>query len=254
MWWQQYKKELLSNRVEIALIAGAFIVWTLFLLSRVGLWQGEIIVGIYWMPASFLPLWALWTSVQQYRQEWRENTSYLMLSLPVRAWVITSAKLAVLFTAAVGFSLLILAGGWLLLARTGVLALYHASSLFEMIPGEWIVKITLLGWALTVGSVVVMGLVAQLAYMFSRLFTRFRGLVMVWTLLLTSWLTGRAMDVGGKLLAWLPDFHIRFLDFFDGVLGLRVYAIQSGPIVMYALVVLGLYALLNVILERAVEV
>ena len=58
--------------------------WTLFLLSRVGVWQPEAIVAVYWLPTGFLPLWTLWTAVQLYRQEWRENTSYLMLSLPVR--------------------------------------------------------------------------------------------------------------------------------------------------------------------------
>lgn len=254
MWRQQFKKELMGHRGEILLLAGALVVWTLFLLSRSGLWSSELIVALYWAPSGFLPLWALWTSVQLYRQEWRENTSYLMLSLPVRAWKITSVKLAVLAAGIVGFSLLLLAGAWLVAARSGFLAELAETDLFAVVPREWVVKMLLLLYALMVAGFVVMGLVAQFAYVFSRLFSRFRGLMMVWTWILLFWLMGRVGDIGGRLLAWMPDFHLRSLDATGGVLEFHLLTIESGPFWALVLFTAGLYALLNIVLERAIEV
>lgn len=254
MWWQQYKKELMGHRGEGLLIGGALVVWTIFLLSRVGAWRPEAVAAIYWAPMGFLPLWVLWTSVQLYRQEWRENTSYLMLSLPARAWVITSAKLAVIATGVIAFTLLIAAGGWLVAARTGLLASIAQSPDLAAIPKEWIVKITLLGYVLTLATFVVVGFLAQFSYVFSRLFTRFQGLVMVWTWILLAWLISRVGDLGGLLLAWLPDFYVRSLNIVLGTPEFFLVRIESGPFVAVALLLAALYALLNAMLERAVEV
>ena len=254
MWWQQYKKEMLGNRTELLILVGGYLLWTLFLLSRVGRWDADSIIAAYFAPATgIFPLWALWTSVQLYRQEWRENTSYLMLSLPVRARVITSAKLAMLLTGAVAFLLLFAAGGWLILDRTGLLAEIRAE-VFPLVPPEYWVKMSLLGCGLLLAGLVVIALVAQFAYVFSRLFKRFQGLVMVWSWVLLFWLLGRVGDFGLRWLAFLPDFHLRALSVGNGIPEFDMVAIESGPFVAMALFVVALYALFNAVLERAVEV
>jgi hypothetical protein len=254
MWWQQYKKELMGHRAEGLLIAGALVVWTFLLLSRVNRWSPEAIAVLYWLPMGFLPLWVLWSSVQLYRQEWRENTSYLMLSLPARAWVITSAKLAVLATGVTTLMLLIGAGAWLVAARTGILAELATSPDIAAIPREWAVKMSLLVFGVALAAFVTIGFLAQFAYVFSRLFSRFRGLVMVWTWILLFWLLGRAGDLGGLLLAWLPDFYVRSLNVISGIPEFLLVRIESGPFAAVALLLVGLYALFNAMLERAVEV
>jgi len=254
MWWQQYRKELLGHRGESALIAGAIVVWIIFLLSRIGIWRPDVITGVYWLPMGFLPLWVLWTSVQLYRQEWRENTSYLMLSLPVRARVITSAKLAVLVTGIVGFTLLILAGGWIVAARTGFLGSIVRHPEFAKVPTEWIIKMSLFGYGGLVVGLVVLGLISQFAYLFSRLFTRFQGLVMVWTWILMIWLLGVAADLGSVIFGWLPDFYLRSLTIFFDTPEFSLVRVESGPIVAVALLLIGIYSLLNVLLEQVVEV
>lgn len=38
MWWRQFTKEVMAIRGELLLIAGALAAWTLFLLSRAGMW------------------------------------------------------------------------------------------------------------------------------------------------------------------------------------------------------------------------
>lgn len=254
MWWQQFKKELFGHKADFALLGGALLVWAAFLVSRVGVWSIELIFVLYWFPSGFLPLWAIWTSVQLYRQEWRENTSYLMLSLPVRAWTITSAKLAVILTGVVGFSLVILAGGWLIVVRSGIIPELGRADLFEWVPMDWVVQMGVLSYAWSVAGLLVIALIAQLAYVFSRIFARFQGLVMAWTWLLTIWLMGRVGDIGGRLLAWMPDFHLRVFDFAGEGARLQSVAIESGPFWALALFVVGVYALLNLTLERAVEV
>lgn len=255
MWWQQYKKELLAHRTEPLILFGFYTVWLLWLLSKTGVWHPGVIIGAFVAPATgILPLWALWTSLQLYRQEWRENTSYLLLSLPVRAWKITSAKLAALVTGVVGFSLLLAAGMWLLVVRTGLWAELAARNAFAVVPLEWAVKMGLLAYGGTLVGLVTVALATQFAYVFSRIFSRFQGLVMVWTWILTFWLMARVGELGARLLAFLPDIQLRALHVRAGVPEFEIVGIASGPFVALILFVAGLFALLNAVLERAVEV
>jgi len=255
MWRQQYKKELMANRAEALFLLGFYALWTVWLLSRAGVWEPEAVIALYIAPLSgILPLWALWTSVQLYRQEWRENTSYLMLSLPVRAWKITSAKLAALLTGVLALCLLSGAGLWLLMVRTGLLAELFGRNLFALVPLEWLVRVSLLAFGGMLAGLVVLALFTQLAYVFSRLFTRFRGLVMLWTWALSFWLLIRVGDLGSRLLGFLPDFRLRMLSVRNGVPEFEVLTIDSGPFVAIVLLLFGLYWLLNAVLERAIEV
>jgi len=254
MWWQQFKKELMSHRGESLLVVGALVIWTVFLLTRIGVWRPDVITGAYWAPMGFLPLWVLWTSMQLYRQEWRENTSYLMLSLPARAWVITSAKLAVIAASLVVFTLLIALGGWIVASRTGILALVTQTPEFAALPKEWLVKTALTGYGVLLASLITLGFVVQFAYVFSRLFARFQGLLMLWTSILVSWLLSRVADLGSVILGWLPDIHVQSVNIALGIAQFDLVRIESGPIVAVALALVGLYTLLNAIIERAVEV
>lgn len=254
MWWRQFKKEWLGYKGETALLVGAFVVWTAFLYSRAGVWPSQVIFTLYFLPSGFLPLWAIWTSVQLYRYEWRENTSYLMLSLPVRAWVITSAKLALLLTGIVGYTLLIGAGAVIIGYRVAGGSLMLMGDPFSIVPFWWAVRMILLGYTAMVGGLMVTGLIAQFAYVFSRLFSRFQGLVMGWTWFVTIWLLSRVGDLGGRLLAWMPDFHLPVWEVSGSMPGFRSITIESGPFWALALGVVGVYALLNLILERAIEV
>ena len=168
--------------------------------------------------------------------------------------MITSAKLAALLTGVIGYSLLIGAGGWLLFARTGLLAAMRQSDIMALVPFEWLTKMALLGYVSLVAGLGMMGLIAQFAYVFSRLFARFQGLAMAWSWFLIVWMMGWFGDIGGRLLAWMPDFKVRVLHVFGGVPEFRVVTIESGPFWALALFAVGLFALLNLTLERAVEV
>src|SRR5690606_8269805 len=89
--------------------------------TRVGKWPVEAVTALSLLPTGFLPLWVLWSALHLYRQEWRENTHYLLLSLPVPAWKITLPKLAALFTGIVGYTALLCGGVLVIMSRTGVL-------------------------------------------------------------------------------------------------------------------------------------
>src|SRR5690606_42106689 len=83
MWWQQYKKEILGNRTELLFLIGAYLLWTLFLLSRIGRWDEGAIIAAYFAPATgIFPLWAWWTSGQVDRQGWRGKTTHRLLCPP----------------------------------------------------------------------------------------------------------------------------------------------------------------------------
>ena len=252
MWWRQFLKEMHGHRGEALLLAGALLVWTAFLYSRAGAWQAEVVMMLYWLPMGFLPLWAIWTSVQLYRQEWRENTSYLLLSLPVRAWTITSAKLATMAVGIIGFSVLIFGGAALLAARTGIWA--RIAGVFEVIPLEWFARSGLILYGAGILGLLALSLISQFAYVFSRLFSRFQGLAMIWTWLLAIWLAGKAGSLGHVILNWLPPFRVQTYFTVNNVPSAHLLAIDSGPFWALVLYLIGLYWALNFTVERAVEV
>lgn len=254
MLWLQYKKELKAHRGDTALIVGALLVWYIFLTTRIGKWPTDLIVVLGLLPTGFLPLWILWTSLQLYRQEWRENTHYLMLSLPIPAWKITVPKMAAMMTGVVLYSVLLVFAGWWILDQTGAIRQVFDEFRTLDIPMGRIIGSGLKVYGLTLLSFILMGLITQLAFVISRLFTRFQGIVIAWVWLVEVWWLGRLTEWIGPWLDWLPSLKLKGISVINGQVELTTLILPSGGIWASVLVGIGVFALLNLTLSKAVEV
>lgn len=252
MVWQLYVKELKGQKGSFLLLPGIQLAWLTFLYSRLGHWPSEVVGGLAWLPVSFLPLWAVWKGVQLYRQEWSENTSYLMLSLPIQGWKVSVSKLAALLTELVGYTALVILGGVWMLKITGML-----SELEQMI------KLAGYGWMIDAGikmlfgvllGLTSLGTLAQAAVLISRLVDRFQGLTLALTLLVGLWAMKQFSVIVGSLLIFLPRIYMQAPIQVNGIVEMRTVSIESGPVAA-ALLFCGLLVwAIGWLLDRVVEV
>lgn len=253
MVWQQYKKELLAHRGDAVLTLGGLIVLHVFLATRIGKWTPEVVVFLSILPIGFTHLWVMWSSLQLYRREWRENTHYLMLSLPVRAWKITVPKLAALMTGTVAYSLIIFAGVYFQASGTGLLQV-----VLNFVESRNIAIVDLFGtgmkmYGLVLASFIGLAITVQLAFLLSRLFHRFQGALLGIIWVVQIWLIGELSEWLGRALNWLPGMQFLNLDLFVGDEPVSQVIIDGGPLWAAIIIGIGLFVALNTTLERAVE-
>ncbi|WP_338825607.1 hypothetical protein MHOCP_12240 [Moorella humiferrea] len=200
--WQKlgrlYRKELRDLRLESMVVLGLILLWNLFLYYKAGTatWPpGTHLVFSLMMLVitGFLPLIE---SFKIWGDEWKNNTVYLLLSLPVNGQQVVLAKLLAVLTQ---FILLSLAA----LLATG--ALFKATVLdayFVMINNEiWqlIRQYRLILAIITVNGILELANVVLLAFLGSLLGQSVRKF--------SGWLAGAfflaGMYVSGKLATWL---------------------------------------------------
>lgn len=111
------RKDLEAIRWSLGIICGVIFGLQVFLRVKLtGGWPEDLVALLLLMPVMFLPFWLLWQSFQGLRSEWREDTVYTLLSLPVAGWQITFSKLvSVLVEYSVFLAVII--GGTLVLFR-----------------------------------------------------------------------------------------------------------------------------------------
>lgn len=252
MFLSQLKKELLTLRGEVLFAIGAILPWTVFLHTRIADWDPLVVLLLGWLPAVFFPLWIVLASVQLYRQEWSANTHYLMLSLPTRAWRISLAKLTAILIAALAYLAVVTLSGLTLFGRIGeVLPELHL--MLRALPAGWL--------ATTVAQVVVgaffwsllLAVVTQFSYLFSRLFERFQWLLMAWTWILSFWVMDKFVHIAAPLFGWLPDLRVGIPRIIDQEFIVTTAVIDGGPLWATLLFGVLMACLVNVVIEQAVE-
>ena len=253
MFWSQLKKEMSVLRGELLLAIVAFILWAIFLHTRMTVWEPWMPLALAWLPQLFIPIWIVWNGVHLYHHEWNGNTHYLMLSLPVRGWRIWLPKLTAL---AVGSLLMasVVSGLAMTLAPRAMALSQELRVIFDALPKGWLPSFSLQVALVVLLSSFLLAIIAQFSYLFSRLFERFQWLLMAWTVILTVWAMERFVNFVSPLLGWLPDFRFHLLEMGDHEFILRAVTLDSAPALATALFAALLMLLINVMLEDALEV
>ncbi|MFC4104145.1 hypothetical protein [Paenibacillus xanthanilyticus] len=203
-----------------------------------------LVISIF-MPFLFASMLVVGVGFFQLGTEWRTNTIYLLMSLPMRGWKVLAAKLAALLLLLVGtlawmgvsFSLILLRNLWEALFSDQAFGEISATLLNMAGNSSWIY---LLAIALLV-------LLAQFAFLCGQLVARFRWVVVLAAFFGGLWLIFRAAPLLSMLLAWLPDLR------FGGELADVIY-LHSGMFVALALLGAGLIWLNGYLFEKVVEV
>ncbi|MCD1258005.1 ABC transporter permease subunit [Paenibacillus athensensis] len=208
--------------------------------------EDTVMVVSVLLPYLIVSLIAIGSAFYQLYFEWRTNSVYLLLSLPVRGWKVLAAKLTAslaMLLAAIAWTslclvLLLMQSNWLKLAANG--------------DGEGLGWTTLLNVGVNilwmyVLVVVFMMLIMQFTFLCGQLVSKFKWPVMVCACFGTLWLVIRVTPLLANLLQWTPD--IVFGSGQDEV----VY-LHSGPFIVLLVLCVALLLVNGRIFEKEVEV
>ena len=195
----------------------------------------------------------LWLGYNAYRQEWKDDTNYFILSIPRRGWEISLAKLASSMTFYIVVTLI----------NSLLIYFFHQEFIYQIVIGQapeglfvgnfiinTLVKITLVYWLIAL----MIYIITQFSQLISLYFDRFRGLVTVVVFIIINYIIFRSATLLSPLFSWLPDFPVKSFSKTEGIVREFTFYIGSGPIIALIILVCGLFLLGSWLLENQLEV
>jgi hypothetical protein len=247
-WFELYKKELRS--ISFFLLVSVLIIlgWQFFLLYKIDNWPLGLSFGLSYLPFGFFPLIMLWQGYQSYRQEWKDDTIYFLLSLPRPGWVVSLAKLMAGLTyqfVTVALNLIMV----YIISRQTFWSLRPS-----YVTEEWILSIALKLFIVYIVIGLSLYILSQFSYLISRFYDRFKGLISIVVFVLSSYVIYRGSAIIAPVFKWLPDFPVRIIQ--EGMKSFEPTTIYvgSGPIVASFILLILLFALGGKLLDSHLEV
>ncbi|HZG58402.1 hypothetical protein [Paenibacillus sp.] len=242
-----FRKEFRSLFPLFAVFSAAVFLLHLVMLYKQNVMKDDdyvLVIGLV-IPFVVVSVLSIGSGYYQLLGEWRTNTIYLLLSLPVRGWKIVVAKLAASLTLLFGallwlggsFAFLILRAKWPELMQSDELRQELPAAIQLFLYSAWI-------YALAAAFLLT---VVQFAFLCGRLVARFQWVVELCAFLGTIWLTLRISPPLSGLLAWLPDLYI-------AAGGDESAYLHAGPFLVLLLLGAGFTWLNGTIFEKVVEV
>ncbi|NLL42524.1 MAG: hypothetical protein GX251_04190 [Firmicutes bacterium] len=244
------RKDLQASLLPLGFLSGIALIVMLFTRVRIsmGSWPNEAALAAVSLPLVFLPLWLLWQSFQTLRIEWREDTVYTLLVLPLPGWKVMLAKLAAICLEYT-----------ILLAVTAVGALIffapQVQQAMENLPSLlWVIRNFSLVYLFSLGVLASMVIFVQLAFVVSKMVGRVQGLIAIWTLFLSSWFVEVLGALMEPLFRWIPVLSLDRLFRLDELRAGIVFELNLASEIGSWLGILALFVLTGVLFEHFVEV
>lgn len=239
----------MQQAVGAALVFTLLIVgWLVFLTTRVGVWPSPLPFALALAPLGFVPFWALWRTFYSFRQEWTGDHMYLLLSLPIPGWYVTSTKLIVAMIELFLYSGIILTGGLLLFSVDG-LAGFPIDVLREQAIFATAIKTAIVQ---TLGLVIIM-IVIQFSYLFGRIVNRRKGLMTLFVGVVSFWFVFRVGGLLAPLLKWIPSITLESIDIINGIFYSETFYLGVAPVIGSFIAALLLFVVGSNVLERDIE-
>lgn len=248
-FFQLILKEAKQALGTALVFTGVLVALLAYFLSRIGIWPVELLLVITLSLLGFVPFWALWRTYYSLRQEWTGHHMYLLLALPIPGWYITASKLIVALVEMLIYVSLIIGtvlfvfttGGsktdeftWLLTEPAFIRTIVHMSLL--LLTG------------LLVGMIVV-----QFAHLASRLVSRFRGLMMIGLVVLSTWAVLRIGGFIAPAFDWLPQVPMHSIEIENDMVSMSTAYVGVTPLIGSLIVSLVLFWFGSYLLERDIE-
>lgn len=244
------KKDLEASRIPVAFLSGITLLIMLFVRYKIssGAWPLETAIAAIAIPTMFTPLWLMWQSFQALRSEWREDTVYTLLVLPVPGWQVMLAKLVSIWAEYTVLFVTIVAGGliffWSLL-----------NPILTMLPSlSWLLRNVFLLYLASVYALAGYVIFIQLAFVVGKMVGRFQGLVAIWTLVLANWIVGRLALLLEPLFRWLPTVPLHDVFRLQQLERNIVLELNLAPHIGLILGTIGLFCLTSYLFEHYVEI
>lgn len=241
-----FGKEIRSLVPMYGVFAVVMAVLDFFILYKSKYWEDDVVFMLSLIfPFIFAGAVAVGTGYYQLHTEWRTNSIYLLLSLPIRGWKVLAAKItavlclfiATLLWIAVCFSVILLGTTWN--------ELFEGAELSELLPGVLNTAANSLWMYVLV--VLFLLAVSQFAFLCGQLVTKLKWLVVLSAFLGALWLAVRITPLLSYMMQWTPDI-------FFGGLDMDALYLHSGPFIVLLLLSFGLIWLNGYIFEKEVEV
>ncbi len=239
-------KELKSIFPLYGVFAVAVVVVHLFIwYKRAALEQDVLFVLSLVLPAFLAAATTIGAAYYQLHTEWRTNSVYVLLSLPVRGWKVLAAKQAAVFSLLL-LTLVWIAGSYtLILLPVNLAVLQENISLSEALPG----LLSVMGHFLWMGSIGVLFLLSlvQFTFLCGQLASRLSWLIRLCAFVGGLWLLLLVSPALSGLLQWMPDIAV-------GSEQTGIEYVHVGPFVVLAGLTAGLLSLNGYVFENEVEV
>jgi hypothetical protein len=239
-------KELKSIFPLYGVFSVAIVFLHFFVLYKSTVWDNDIILVVsLFIPTIFVAVLAIGTGYYQLQMEWRTNSIYLLLSLPVRGWKLLMAKLVAVISVLVMTCIWIGVSFVLILLRVKWDEWRANEDLPALMPT--LLNVTANSFWMYCLVVTFMLIVIQFAFLCGQLVVKFKWLVVLSAFFAALWLVFRVSPLLSNLLLWTPEI------FFGGK-DTDVMYLHSGPFIVLLLTCVGLVWLNGFIFEKEVEV
>ncbi|MTI56928.1 hypothetical protein [Geosporobacter ferrireducens] len=192
MLYTLYKKDLKASRFELLLIVGIILAVNLYIFYKTTTgWppQAGFVMNVGGTITIFIAIFI--KAFITVRNEWKENTVYLMMSLPVSGRMIFLSKMLSLLTQWIALEALLGLSAFLFLR--GMMTPDSWGKLAE-IPFEFKIEVVKLGFLIFLGATQAL-ILAFFSSVVGKLFKKFSGLITFGTFIAGSILTSKVSDI-----------------------------------------------------------
>lgn len=250
-WISLFKKEIRGMLFTILVAVLLVTAWEVYLTTKINSWPLGLTFGLGFIPFVIFPLIMLVNGYQSFRQEWKNDTIYLLKSLPRSGKELVSAKLVSN----------ILVYVILTLYTFGLHMFFHWAQVKLVLkqmpePTSSIVSTRMI--VFLVITYLVMGIIpyiiSQFSYLVSCVFNRLRWLISIVVFILSHYLLIRLGGFISRLFNWMPDIPLDVT--WSGPYGSEVTTMYlgSGPIIASLLILIGFFLTGSWILEKQLDV
>lgn len=244
------RKDLEASRMPVGFLSGITIGIMIFVRMKIasGAWPAETTVAAVAIPLAFIPLWIFWQSFQTLRSEWREDTVYTLLVLPVPGWQVMLSKLISIW---MEYTVL------LAVTITGTLLFFGRmlENFWNALPSmSWVISNGLIIYLFSLTILAFFIVFVQLSFVVSKMVGRFQGIVAIWVWVLSSWLVQKLGFILEPLFRWLPPLPLHKLMRLDELgRGITLDG-NLAPLIGAWLGVIVLFWLTSYLFEHYVEI
>lgn len=245
-WWSLYKKDLSAKLFFMLVVVLLVTGWQFFLFYKLDNLP-EVSFGLSFLPFAFFPFLILWLGYSSFKQEWKDNTIYFLLSLPRTGWQLTLSKLAAGMTFYFSVSIY----------TTILIYFFHRNRIGKFLVDlpelpltriiTWIVIIYIM-YGLTIYILI------QFSQLVSQFYDRFQGFISLLVFLISSHITFRGGSILAPLFKWAPDIPIESISEFYGQVNVYTIYLGTGPLIGSLVVLVLFFMAGSWLLENQLEV
>lgn len=251
-FWSLYRKDLRQLLMPMLVLLLAGLGWHVFWVyqsAKIPKAEFKIIISFIF-PLAVLPITLIWFGYRSFKNEWKQNTIYTLLSLPCSGQRLIGSKILAAFT----YYLAVILLQTLVIIFTYQVSISSGLSILEskLQVSPPLLFATMIFFLLLWGGYLY--LLAQFSYLVSKLWDKFNLAVSIATFLIMNYLLDKLAQLLAPVFNWLPPLFYLSNQEADGVINFSLNIESSGELAVWLLILAGVYWLNGWLLENQLDV